>query len=69
MIIGDIAFPDTAALEKEKIAAANKWEDKFYWHADKSLSALQAACIQMEYFQVSSCAGEFVLLATQRNNE
>jgi putative AdoMet-dependent methyltransferase len=68
IIIGDIAFQNTAAQEKMKIGAGDEWEQEFYWLVDESLSALQEAGIPAEYTQVSSCAGVFVLLATQRNN-
>ena len=68
IIIGDIAFQNAPAQEKMKIGAGNEWEQEFYWLADESLPALQEAGIQAEYMQVSSCAGVFVHLATQRND-
>ena len=68
IIIGDIAFQDAATQEKMKIAVGGEWEQEFYWLADESLSALQEAGIHAEYTQVSSCAGVFFHLATQRNN-
>jgi putative AdoMet-dependent methyltransferase len=68
IIIGDIAFQNTAALEKMKITVGDEWEQEFYWLADESLSALQEADMPARYTQVSSCAGVFVHLAKQRNN-
>jgi len=67
LVIGDIAFPDTAAREKMKIDAGDEWENEFYWLADESVSALQKAGIQAEYIQVSVCAAVFVLLPIQRD--
>jgi putative AdoMet-dependent methyltransferase len=63
MIIGDIAFPDVAALEEVKIAAGEEWEDEFYWIVDKALAALQKFNLKVEYVQVSSCGGIFTLQA------
>jgi putative AdoMet-dependent methyltransferase len=69
LIIGDIAFPDTSTREKVKITVGDEWEDEFYWLADETLTVLLKAGIQAEYTQVSSCAGVFLLLATQRNKK
>jgi putative AdoMet-dependent methyltransferase len=66
IVIGDIAFPDAAALERGKAEAGDEWDEEFYWLADEALSALTEAGIQAEYSQVSSCAGVFVLLAANR---
>jgi putative AdoMet-dependent methyltransferase len=59
IVIGDIAFPDRSVLEAVKSAAGDEWEDEFYWLADESLAALQAAGLEAGYTQVSSCAGCF----------
>jgi putative AdoMet-dependent methyltransferase len=69
IIIGDIAFPDRAALEQVKAEAGDEWDEEFYWLADESLSALEGAGLQAAYQQVSSCAGVFVLHSTERNKK
>jgi putative AdoMet-dependent methyltransferase len=62
IVIGDIAFPSQAALEQVKIKAGDEWEEEFYWLADQTLPALQKMNLQVEYVQISSCAGVFTLL-------
>ncbi len=59
IIIADIAFQDQAALEIEKRAAGDKWEDEYYWLADEALPALQNAGLKARFHKVSSCAGVF----------
>jgi putative AdoMet-dependent methyltransferase len=61
IVIGDIAFPDTAALEKVKFATGDEWEDEFYWILSESTPALAKVGFKVKYFQVSSCAGVFFL--------
>jgi putative AdoMet-dependent methyltransferase len=60
IVIGDIAFPNIAALEQVKAEARDEWEDEFYWLAEEALAALRESGLQVEYTQVSSCAGVFV---------
>jgi len=62
IVLGDIAFPDTAALEKVKTAAGREWEDEFYWIIGESTAALEKIGLKVKYTQVSSCAGIFSLL-------
>ena len=61
IVIGDIAFPDTATLEKVKAATGREWEDEYYWVADESTAVLEMAGFKVEYIQVSSYAGVFCL--------
>jgi putative AdoMet-dependent methyltransferase len=61
MVIGDIAFPDQAALDKVKDEAGQDWEAEYYWLVDESLPELEKAGLQASYRQVSACAGIFVL--------
>jgi putative AdoMet-dependent methyltransferase len=60
LVIGDIAFSNQAALEQVKAEAGDEWEDEFYWLAEEALAALRESGLQVEYTQVSSCAGVFV---------
>jgi len=61
IVIGDIAFPDKAALEKVKRAVGGEWEEEFYWIATESTLVLEKAGFKVEYIQVSSCAGVYTL--------
>ncbi|MEW6586604.1 MAG: class I SAM-dependent methyltransferase [Nitrospirota bacterium] len=61
LVIGDIAFPNQEALEKVKTEAGDEWEDEFYWLADEAIPALENAGFKVEFFQISSCAGIFLL--------
>jgi putative AdoMet-dependent methyltransferase len=61
IVIGDIAFPDQSAREAVKISAGDEWEDEYYWLVDETIPALQIMGMQVEYYQVSSCAGVFLL--------
>ena len=61
IVLGDIAFPDTAALEKAKVDTGDGWEDEYYWILSESTPALTRAGFRVEYLQVSSCAGVFTL--------
>ena len=60
LLIADIAFPHQAALEIVKRAAGDEWEDEFYWLADETLPAVAARGLQVQYTQISICAGVFL---------
>ena len=58
IVIGDVAFESLEALRQ---AGADHWdEDEFYWAADKTIVACEAAGLQAAYAQVSSCGGVFL---------
>ncbi len=61
IVIGDIAFQDQAALEAFKVSAGGEWEDEYYWVVDETIPAFQVIGMQVEYTQISSCAGVFLL--------
>jgi len=61
LIIGDIAFPNQAALDQVKAEAGEGWEDEYYWLVDQAMPALEKAAMQVSYRQISSCAGIFVI--------
>ncbi len=63
IIIGDISFQDLSNLEKVKKMVGDVWEDEFYWLADEAVPRLEDLGFKVEYKQVSSCAGIFVLHA------
>ncbi len=60
IVIGDIAFPTLSDLKRVKDELAGEWEDEFYWSADETRAALEPAGWQLEYRQVSFCAGVYV---------
>jgi putative AdoMet-dependent methyltransferase len=61
IVIGDIAFPTTSALERTREELADEWEDEYYWATDETRDALEAVGWKLEYFQISFCAGVYVL--------
>ncbi len=61
IIIGDISFQDTRNLETMKIREEGNWEDEFYWLADEAAPTLENLGFKVEYAQVSSCAGVYLL--------
>jgi putative AdoMet-dependent methyltransferase len=61
MLIGDIAFQDQAALEKIRLEAGADWEDEAYWLADAAIPAFQRMGMLAGYWQVSPCAGVFMI--------
>ena len=61
IIIGDIAFPDTTDRDKIRADLGEKWEEEFYWLVDESTFALNKIGVSVQYEQVSSCAGVFVI--------
>ena len=62
LVIGDIAFPDAAEQEKVKIDTGDEWEDEYYWLADEIVQVLESLGFNVEYTQVSLCAGIFCII-------
>ena len=62
ILIGDIAFENSEKLEFAKQLHGSLWDDdEFYWTADEMVTVLEQAQFQIEYVQVSGCAGIFIL--------
>jgi putative AdoMet-dependent methyltransferase len=61
LILADISFRDAAALRRFAVAAGDAWEEEYYWLADESMEALEAAGLQVAYQQVSECAGVYFI--------
>jgi putative AdoMet-dependent methyltransferase len=61
LIIGDISFPDTQTMNAFAKSIGDLWDQEFYWLADESISALEAAGLNAKYQQVSPCAGVYVI--------
>jgi putative AdoMet-dependent methyltransferase len=62
IIIGDISFPSKDILETSKFKEGDKWEDEFYWLAAEAVPALETLGFKVDYDQVSSCGGIYVLV-------
>lgn len=61
IVIGDIAFPTAADLNRVRLDRADEWEEEFYWATEKTREALEPAGWHVDYLQVSFCAGVYVL--------
>jgi putative AdoMet-dependent methyltransferase len=58
IVIGDISFPNIAALDAARREAGPAWDEEYYWLADETLPALGG---RARYTQISSCAGVYVI--------
>jgi putative AdoMet-dependent methyltransferase len=61
LIIGDIAFPNSASREKVKFEVGGDWKDEYYWQVDEAIPALANLKFKAEYIQVSRCTGIFTI--------
>ncbi len=62
IIIGDIAFPTVKGREEAHRRWAAEWdEEEHYWAADEAVAACTKAGLHVQYVQVSSCGGVFVI--------
>lgn len=62
MVIGDISFEDQKHFDRAHRALKGLWdEDEYYWRAKPLTESLEAVGFSVEYNQVSSCAGVYVL--------
>ena len=57
LIIGDLSFPDAGTMAAYAQSIGDLWEEEFFWLADESIRALEAAGLKAAYRQVSACAG------------
>ena len=61
LIIGDLSFPNKAAMDEFAESVGDLWEEEFFWLADESIRALEAAGLTVSYQQISACAGVYLL--------
>jgi putative AdoMet-dependent methyltransferase len=62
VIIGDISFPDMASFNKAHQLLKGYWdEDEYYWCAERMIDLLEQQGFYVQYTQVSSCAGVYVI--------
>jgi putative AdoMet-dependent methyltransferase len=66
ILIGDIAFPSQQVLEQAREHWLNRWDEtEHYWVADEMIMACEQAGLHVNYKQVSSCGGIFVIKGDQ----
>jgi putative AdoMet-dependent methyltransferase len=61
LIVADLSFPNLEAMNSFARSVGGLWEQEPYWLVDESIPALQNANLQVEYKQVSACAGIYVI--------
>ena len=69
ILIADIAFPSVAIRETtiQRVYGDSWDEDEWYWAADEAIAAGENAGLHLEYRQMSSCGGIFVIWASEEN--
>lgn len=69
ILIADIAFPSVAIREAAmQQVYGDLWdEDEWYWAADETIAACEAAGVHATYRQMSRCGGIFVFRTPDRN--
>ena len=62
IVVGDIAFPTSAARDQARRKWADLWdEEEYYWAADEVADICESAGLQVTYKQISSCGGVFIV--------
>lgn len=59
MVIADVSFETPAAWQAARQAAGDGWEEEYYWTSSLLVPELRAGGLQVEYEQVSYCAGVY----------
>lgn len=59
LVIADISFPDQSALDDMRTASGSRWEEEPYWIVNETIDAMRQVGLQVEYTQVSICAGVY----------
>lgn len=61
LVIADISFQTSSALDAVRRAAGEQWDEELYWVASEALPALAALPATVTYSQISDCAGIYLL--------
>lgn len=62
IVIADISFPTVDIRQQARQRWEDLWDDsEHYWAADETHNALQRVGLQVNYHQISSCGGIYVL--------
>lgn len=63
LVIADLSFQNRAAMETFAASIPRLWEEEPYWLLEDALPSLEEAGLQVEYMQVSACAGVYTIQA------
>ena len=63
LVVADLSFQNRAAMDAFAASIPNLWEEEPYWLVDEALPALGQAGLQVDYEQVSACAGVYTIRA------
>ncbi|GAB4419021.1 MAG: hypothetical protein Kow002_06370 [Anaerolineales bacterium] len=61
LIIADLSFPTLSYMEMFRQRVGDLWEDEPYWIVSTAIPALENTGLQVEYTQVSACAGVYTI--------
>jgi putative AdoMet-dependent methyltransferase len=61
IVIGDIAFPTRADLDRARVETGDEWEEEYYWVAGETREALEPSGWRVNFYPVSFCAAVFLL--------
>lgn len=63
LIIADISFEHAAGWQHARSMAGVEWDEELYWTADRAMRDIRSSGMQVEYRQVSYCAGVYNIWA------
>jgi ubiquinone/menaquinone biosynthesis C-methylase UbiE len=61
LVIADLSFPDSNAMQLFARSIGDLWEEEPYWLADEAVAALKKIGLDVSYVQVSPCAGVYAI--------
>ena len=61
LIVADLSFQNQAAMDAFAASIPELWEEEPYWLVEEALPALGQAGLQVDYVQVSACAGVYTI--------
>lgn len=63
LVVADLSFQNRAAMDTFAAFIPELWEEEPYWLVEDALPSLEEADLQVEYIQVSACAGVYTIQA------
>ncbi len=63
LIIADISFEHAAGWQQARSTAGDEWDEEFFWTADRIIHDIKYCGLQVDYWQVSYCAGVYKIWA------
>ena len=61
ILVADIAFPTSGALDRARVRWADVWDEEHYWIVDRDLSACARAGLDVSFEPVTDFSGVFTL--------